>query len=372
MVTGVTGSGKSTFCNFLCCSEAFEAHCGFASVTAKSAAATITMQGKRVKLIDTPGFCDDHETEEEHMQEFGEALVLASKGVNAIGLVISAKGRYTTNEANTIEYMTEFPDMWPYMFIIFSNAGSLGANEQERDKQLNDYLRQPRCPKSLKELVQKVKNRYILVESIQKASDPEAYYKIKMQEMHGMIAKLDKANNHRLYTNALFRRAKEVIDKLIKEKTEAEEVLHKINKKVEVDVQKREEGKKITEKARKEAEKAAKEKEHIERELAERMKIADAKHEEELAKKHKEKVEVELDLQQHYQKRQSLEEEAIEKLEEKKRKQIELDAQKEAIKVIQEQLISEHKLNDELKEKRNRRWYKVMVKKVTGNDCVIQ
>ena len=371
-MTGVTGSGKSTFCNFLCCSDAFEAHCGFASVTAKSAAATITMEGKRVKLIDTPGFCDDHETEEEHMQEFGEALVLASKGVNAIGLVISAKARYTTNEANTIQYMTEFPDMWPYMFIIFSNAASLGASDAERDKQLKDYLKQPRCPKSLIELVHKVKNRYILVESMQKASDPEAYYKAKAQEMHGMIAKIDKANNHHLYTNVLFRRAKEVIDKLIKEKMEAEKELHSIIKKAEVDVQKREEGKKITEKAKEEAEKAVKEKKQIEKELAERMKIADAKHEEELAKKRKEKVEVEQDLKKQYQHRKGLEEETIEKLEEKKRKQIEQEAQKEAIKVLQEQLSAERKLNDELKGKRNRKWYKVVVKKVTGNECVIQ
>ena len=199
-MTGVTGSGKSTFCNFLCCSDAFESKCGFASVTTRSAAATITMQGKKIKLIDTPGFCDDHETEEEHMQEFGQALVLASKGVNAIGLVISAKARYTSNEANTIEYMTEFPDMWPYMFIIFSNAGSLGKTEQERDMQLKELLKQERCPKSLIQLLDKVKNRYILVESVQKSSDPEAYYKAKAEEMHKMIMKLDEGNSHRLYT----------------------------------------------------------------------------------------------------------------------------------------------------------------------------
>ena len=130
--------------------------------------------------------------------------------------------------------MTEFPDMWPYMFIIFSNAASLGASEQDRDKQLRDYLKQPRCPKSLIELVHKVNNRYILVESMQKASDPEAYYKAKVQEVHGMITKLDEANNHLLYTNVLFRRAKEVIDKLIKEKMEAEKALHSIKKRLKL------------------------------------------------------------------------------------------------------------------------------------------
>ena len=123
------------------------------------------MQGNRVKLIDTPGFCDDHETHEQHMLEFGQSLVLASKGVNAIGLIISAKECYTNNEANTVEYMTEFPDMWPYMFIIFSNAGSLGATELERDMELKENFKQQRriCPKSLLNLMEKVKNHYILV-----------------------------------------------------------------------------------------------------------------------------------------------------------------------------------------------------------------
>ena len=372
LVTGVTGSGKSTFCNFLCCSDAFEANCGFASVTSKSAAATITMQGNKVKLIDTPGFCDDHETDEQHMLEFGQSLVLANKGVNAIGLIISAKDRYTTNEANTIEYMTEFPDMWPYMFIIFSNAGSLGTTEQERDMQLKEHFKQPRCPKSLLQLVQNVKNRYILVESVKKSSDPEAYHKAKTEEMHKMITTLDEANNHLLYTNALFKRAKKMIDELIKQKVEAEKRLHKVVKKAKVDIQKREEDKKIVEKAKEQVEKVEKEQREIEKELKVKMKIAEAQHTENIEQKRKEKAEVEQDLKKQYQQRQSLEEETLEKLEEKRKRQIEQEAQKEAAKALMEQLVAERKLNEELQGKRNRKWYKVVVKKVTGKDCVIQ
>ena len=85
------------------------------------------MQEKRVKLIDTPGFCDDYETEEEHMEEFGEAVVLARKEVNEIGLVISTKTRYTSNEKSTIDQMSQYQELWPYMFIIFTHARSLGV-----------------------------------------------------------------------------------------------------------------------------------------------------------------------------------------------------------------------------------------------------
>ena len=327
------------------------------------------MQGKKIKLIDTPGFCDDHETEEEHMQEFGQALVLASKGVNAIGLVISAKARYTNNEANTIEYMTEFPDMWPYMFIIFSNAGSLGKTEQERDMQLKELLKQERCPKSLIQLLDKVKNRYILVESVQKSSDPEAYYKVKAEEMHKMIMKLDEGNSHRLYTNALFRRAKEMIDKLTKEKEEAEKARLKAEKSTKASVKMRKESEKSTEISKKTVEKAEEAQKLTEKEHKEKKKISEEKHSKEVEQKRKEKAEMEQDLKKQHHKRDSLQEETLEKM---RKRELEQEAQKEASKVLIEQLIAERKLNEELKGKRNRKWYKVVVKKVTGNDCVIQ
>lgn len=134
----VTGNGKSAFCNFLSClNAAFETGSGFASITEKSAAAIITMQDIRlIKLIDTPYFCDDYDSEDEHMKEFGEALVLASKGVNAIRLVISAKSQYTANEKTTIDKLSQFQELWSFMFIIFTHAHCLGDSEEDQKKTL--------------------------------------------------------------------------------------------------------------------------------------------------------------------------------------------------------------------------------------------
>ena len=118
MVTGVTGSGKSTFCNFICAEEVFQANDGLASVTAKTGAITKCLLGKTVRLIDTPGFCDEYETNEEHMKDLGQAIFLARSGVNAVGLAINASGRFTKNEARTIQEMSSFKEIWPFTFII--------------------------------------------------------------------------------------------------------------------------------------------------------------------------------------------------------------------------------------------------------------
>jgi len=370
LVTGVTGSGKSTLCNFLCCSKnAFEAHTGFASVTSKSAAATITMQGIRLKLIDTPGFCDDYETEEEHMNEFGEALVLASKGVNAICLVISAKARYTANETNTIKYMTEFPELWPYMFIFFTNAASIGANENERNVNLQANFKHPRCPDALKELMQKVKNRYVLVESVKPSQNPEAYYQTKTTQLHSMIVELNEANNHQLYTNALFRKAKEMIDKLYKEKKDAEDMLVRCQTQVQMDTLKRKEKQKIAEKAKENTSRSNLQLEQKEKEAKEKRRSHIEQLSEDEKAKEQEKAKIQEEIEKHQEEKDKLEQSLIEQ---ERNKELIKEANKEAVEKLKAELIKERQLNEQLKGKRNRKWYTTLMKKTTGNDCVLQ
>ena len=48
-----------------------------------------------MRLVDSPGFCDDHVTEQEHMNELANAVLLAREGVHAIVLVLSAESRFT-------------------------------------------------------------------------------------------------------------------------------------------------------------------------------------------------------------------------------------------------------------------------------------
>ena len=369
LVTGVTGSGKSALCNFLSCSNtAFEASSGFASVTDKSAAAIITMQGKRVKLIDTPGFCDENETEEEHMEEFGQAVVLASKGVNGIGLVINAQERYTSNEKSTIDQLSEYQELWPYMFIIFTHARSLGVSEEDQNKQLQSNFEELRCPESLKDLMQKVKNRYILVESIKPSSDPEDYYQKKTKELEKMISSIYEANGFQVYTNELFNSAKAVLDKLMKEKVEADKELKMTRSMTNENIKKRLEDEKAVQEAKLQTQMSAEKQKQITQEKDEIRKSILTDTQEEVTQKEKEREEVQKELDKHYLEKQQLEKKLAE---EEEKRQI----TRQAIENVKKQLEEERKQHEALKneefkekEKPSKKWYKFLYKKSNKNN----
>ena len=319
------------------------------------------MQGKRVKLIDTPGFCDDYETEEEHMNEFGEAVVLASKGVNGIGLVISAKGRYGTNEKSTIDQLSQFQELWPFMFIIFTHARSLGATEEDQNKQLQSNFTESRCPESLKVLMQKVNNRYILVESIKPSDNPEEYYQRKTKELEAMISSICEANGFQVYTNELFNITKAALDKAMKEKNEVAKELKMARKQADENIKKRMEDEKAQKEAKLQMQIAEEKQKEIEQETDEKRRSILSSTQEEVMQKEKEKEEVKKELDKHYLEKQQLEKKLAEDEENRRIKQ-------QAMENIKKQIEEERKQHEalkseELKEKPAKKWYKFLYKK---------
>ena len=64
--------------------KVFNTKGGAVSLTTKSDAHSGTVLGKRVLFVDTPGFSDAYESEEQRMTELGRALYFAQAGVHAI------------------------------------------------------------------------------------------------------------------------------------------------------------------------------------------------------------------------------------------------------------------------------------------------
>ena len=323
------------------------------------------MQGKRIKLIDTPGFCDDNDTEEEHMNEFGEAVMLTSKGVNAIGLVINAGERYGTNERSTIDKLSQFQELWPYMFIIFTHARALGITEKDQNKQLQSNFKEPRCPESLKDLMQKVDNRYILVESIKPSDNPEEYYQRKTKELGTMINSIYEANGFQSYTNELFRRAKAILDKLTKELTEEKDEVTKelkmIRSQTDENIKKRMEDEIAQQKAKQQIQIAEEKQKQIEKETDERRKSFLSSTQEEVMQKQKEKEEAKKELDKQYLEKQQLEKKLAE---DEEKRQIKQQAVENLKKQIEEERKQHEALkNEELKEKPTKKWYNFLYKK---------
>ena len=224
MVIGVTGSGKSTTCNFFLKQEVFDTKAGAMSVTFKSDAHSGTVFGKRVLFIDTPGFSDAYESEEQRMTDLGRALYFAQDGVHAIVICLNGNARFDLSIAGMVNALDQLDTFWPHVFILYSHADDMGSTEIEQKEKIYQWIDNPRCPESLKWLLQQVQYRFMTVESRMRGND-HMYHQQKGKELLDLVEQVYTSNNYQLYTNKLFKWAKEKYDQARREKKMQEQEL---------------------------------------------------------------------------------------------------------------------------------------------------
>ena len=302
------------------------------------------------------------------MDEVGEALFLARKGVNAVGLAISAGTRYTKGNTTVINEISEISNnLWPFTFIIFTNADSLGSTEEERHEMLKKNLSADRCPASLSKLLKNLEHRYILLDS---TSESEEYHRLKIKELMEMINKIYKKNK-KLYTNELFTKAKVLEEKILNEKEELKkkQKMASFKAKFEEDAKREQEiiaqEARINEKLAKQKQiNLQKRKEGEEQALQKQREEILAQIEEDKRKLHEEKEKVQEDIRQLQLKTADLQEDEQHELQQQ--------ADEEALETYKQQLRDLRTANEELKKKRSKKWFNALAKKTTGKECTIQ
>ena len=100
--------------------------------------------------------------------------------------------------------MYQISDLWDHCFVAFTNAKGLGKTEVEQVSQIQYNLAQPRCPESLKTLLNKVQQRYIVVESVDDMGD--SYHATKMSQILQMVDSIKQCTPGP-YTNRSFQLA---------------------------------------------------------------------------------------------------------------------------------------------------------------------
>ena len=224
MVIGVTGSGKSTACNFFLNQKVFNTKGGAVSVTTKSDAHSGTVLGKRVLFVDTPGFSDAYESEEQRMTDLGRALYFAQAGVHAIVICFNGTARFDLATEGVVNALDQLGTFWPHAFVLYSHADDMGSTESEQKQQIYQWIDNPRCPERLKWLLQQVQYRFMTVESRMRGND-HTYHQQKCKELLDLVEQVYTSNNRQLYTNKLFKWAKEKYDQARREKKRQEEEL---------------------------------------------------------------------------------------------------------------------------------------------------
>jgi len=175
----------------------------------KCTAGTATICGKTVKIIDTPGFFDGFTSTKDNFKELSRTLTFAKDGIHAVVFVMN--NRYTETCEKSIHQLLLFKGVQPFLFVLLTHANNTGVTKAATDEYIQQTLSSPRCPQGLKDLMQKVGNRVIMVESVN--STAEDYHKTKSKELITMIEDMHKTNRYKIYTNSMLQHAAEVYEK---------------------------------------------------------------------------------------------------------------------------------------------------------------
>ena len=210
LVLGVTGVGKSTMCNFFFNvnedENVFGAVEGMVPGTAKCNARCHPINGKNIMFIDSPGFADARKDSHEQMQEMGKALLLARNGVHAIVVCLNGAGRFTEADKSFVDELKqletgEFQSIWAYTFLVFTHGLNMGKNEAQRYAKIDKWKADPRCSPVFLELLDKVQNRFMVLESLMGNTE---YYAEKCDEFVKLTEQVYAENNKSRYTHTLF------------------------------------------------------------------------------------------------------------------------------------------------------------------------
>ena len=212
LLMGPTWAGKSTFGNFLTQQDVFGSKCGLLTVSHGPRTAKTEKYGISLTVVDAPGLNDiwEGQNSEKTLSDIMKGIKMVGGEVDSICYVMDVSKRFTDKEAAVLNYLEEAGNLWPHMILVFTHAAQVGETEDEQKSYLKEVVKNPKCPKEFKKLVDNVKDRVVMVEA---KGTSEEYKTEKVKKVISMVQQIRTTSSGAKYTNTLFREVITAFDK---------------------------------------------------------------------------------------------------------------------------------------------------------------
>jgi GTPase Era involved in 16S rRNA processing len=196
--------GKSSFGNTILGGKQFKATIAAKSITTKCEAGERIFDGRRLVVVDTPGFFDTELSPKMIIPEISGSYQIAAPGPDVFLIVLTVV-RFTAQEEAAAKWISEVFDerALDYCIIVFTGLDILKRHEKTVEEFLQD------APAFLQNLIQKCNGRYFAVDNTASDDDKEETVKILLDKISTMVQK----NGGQFYNNKQFIQIATILDK---------------------------------------------------------------------------------------------------------------------------------------------------------------